>query len=470
MASSVAAGPTKRFFVRMLTRDIDLDDAILDLLDNCVDGILRDLRGKKLKGAQPYRGYKAKLTATTDRFEIEDNCGGIPRSVAINSAFMLGRPDSDRDDDLETVGMYGIGMKRAIFKMGRRATVASRHRNSRYKVEIPPVWLDDETNWKLNLEDTPRAKMTAGTRIRVTELYDHIAECFDEDNNSFVETLRKKVSQLFAIIIEKGFEVTVNDVRVEPLELNLFAPEKSDFDDLSLIPPYVFDARIDDITVLVAVGFYRPLATETELRNEKRMARVRSDAGWTVICNDRVVLHADTSAVTGWGQSNVPRFHNQFISIAGVVVFRGKHAWKLPLNTTKRGLDTSSEIYLFVKNYMMEGMKKFTDFTNWWKTMEAGTTSAFDKMEKIKPEQLKSAIPPDKWQDVRKARQFDGAAKRFSPDLPKPKFKQRGRRISFSRSIADIQIVSKHLFDDPDIDPSEVGALCFDNCLDEAQR
>ena len=38
---SVDAAPVKSFFVYMLTRDIRLEDAILDLLDNCVDGILR---------------------------------------------------------------------------------------------------------------------------------------------------------------------------------------------------------------------------------------------------------------------------------------------------------------------------------------------------------------------------------------------------------------------------------------------
>jgi len=38
----IDASPTKDFFVSMLTRDISLDDAILDLLDNCVDGILRN--------------------------------------------------------------------------------------------------------------------------------------------------------------------------------------------------------------------------------------------------------------------------------------------------------------------------------------------------------------------------------------------------------------------------------------------
>jgi len=33
-----SADPTKDFFIDMLTRDIPLEWAILDLIDNCVDG------------------------------------------------------------------------------------------------------------------------------------------------------------------------------------------------------------------------------------------------------------------------------------------------------------------------------------------------------------------------------------------------------------------------------------------------
>jgi hypothetical protein len=37
-AGKVDANPTKAFFVRMITRDISLEDCILDLIDNSVDG------------------------------------------------------------------------------------------------------------------------------------------------------------------------------------------------------------------------------------------------------------------------------------------------------------------------------------------------------------------------------------------------------------------------------------------------
>lgn len=39
--SKVKAGPTKEFFVSMITRDIQLADAIVELIDNSIDGIKR---------------------------------------------------------------------------------------------------------------------------------------------------------------------------------------------------------------------------------------------------------------------------------------------------------------------------------------------------------------------------------------------------------------------------------------------
>ena len=89
---TIFAGPTKRFFISMFTRDIELKDAILDMLDNCVDGAMRH-SGRDLNADRPYEGYWAKIVANSERFEMTDNCGGIPRDIARGSAFRLGRPD-----------------------------------------------------------------------------------------------------------------------------------------------------------------------------------------------------------------------------------------------------------------------------------------------------------------------------------------------------------------------------------------
>ena len=48
---AINASPTKEFFVEMLTKDVSLSLAILDLVDNSVDGALR------MRGDQNFGNY-----------------------------------------------------------------------------------------------------------------------------------------------------------------------------------------------------------------------------------------------------------------------------------------------------------------------------------------------------------------------------------------------------------------------------
>jgi hypothetical protein len=343
--NAAETGPLRR----QETRDIDLADAILDLLDNCIDGILRQAAAPANVKA-PYKGFRAQIIATSEKFELTDNCGGIPREIALNSAFRLGRTAA-ADEKLATVGMYGIGMKRALFKMGRHSTVLSQPDGAAYVVDIPPAWLDNDV-WNLELQETEETLNQNGTRILVRELND-----------------------------------------------------------------------------------------------------------------SRVVVHNDKSMRTGWGRGTVPNYHNQFISIAGVVYFRSDDPWKLPLNTTKRGLDTDSIIFMQTLDYMMEGTKKFTEFTNKWKGREAETKTAFSATEVVKPsEAFESIATATDWIKVRKT----GGEKR-SPNLPLPPSNQRTVRVSFKRDKAEAVFLAGRLLDDEQAKPSDVGIRCWEDVL-EAER
>ena len=93
---TVDATSVKSFFIEMLTRDIDLVDAILDLLDNCVDGILRQ-KGKS-SGKTPYKGFKAEIKFDENSFSISDNCGGIPWELH-GYAFRMGNARDNKDSN-----------------------------------------------------------------------------------------------------------------------------------------------------------------------------------------------------------------------------------------------------------------------------------------------------------------------------------------------------------------------------------
>ena len=65
--------------------------------------------------------YVISIVISPGKFSITDNCGGMTINEAQNYAFSFGRSDSMPGDDY-SIGVYGIGMKRAAFKLcqGRR--------------------------------------------------------------------------------------------------------------------------------------------------------------------------------------------------------------------------------------------------------------------------------------------------------------------------------------------------------------
>lgn len=459
----VDASPVKSFFVSMLTRDIKLEEAILDLLDNCVDGILRTGDGK---GGKPYEGYKAEIEFKADSFSIWDNCGGIPWDLH-EYAFRMGRSPDRPSDAPGSVGVYGIGMKRAIFKIGRHCLISTRNADDQYEVEISPDWIADESRWEIPVKSGKTPRDCDGTTIVVGELYPGISKTFKDGAQTFKSELIRMVSTHYAYIIDKGFKVTINGDVVNPHTTKIVYDNREKAGKKT-IRPFVFKATADDgVEVFLAIGFTRPIPTENEIRDEQEASRYSSeDAGWTILCNDRAVVHCDRSELTGWGEAGVPRYHTQFIAVSGIVDLRSKDPKKLPTTTTKRGIDASSPLYLQLKNKMREGMRLFTDYTNKWK---GRAEEAKNHIQEARPLSLEELKVETKELEFRKTRKLP-VGFQFKPKLPLPRrIEPTRRRISFIKEIEKIKTIAEYI-GEPEMQPSDVGESCFDAVYDEVGR
>lgn len=455
----IFGGPTKRFFVSMLTRDIALDDAILDLIDNSVDGATRQLKGKIDKGT-PYDGYWTRLRLSQNSFDISDNCGGIPHDL-IRDAFLLGRPKANRDKHIPTIGVYGIGMKRAIFKIGEEAAIESASEDGAFAVTYDRKWMDPQNDsWDLPIETLPRRK-SKGVTIIIESIRPDIAKQFG--NEAFVNSLKNKIALHFGYLMQKGFAVTVNGNQVKKRTLQLHFLEVSK--DRDGIRPYDYEGVEDGVRVRVTVGFYRPLAKIQEIDEEAERASATDQAGISVVCNDRMVLEKDKTIRTGWGDGGVPRYHPQFRGIAGLISFSTDTPERLPINTTKRDLEVGSPIYLRARQYCMEGLKILTDFTNKWKGMESETSAFFEeaKMRDARTEIRLAATYGKPLRDNPKAM-------KYVVRLPMPPKSNPLRRITFLRKEEDVKKVSLHLFNESDVTPSVVGEECFDRMLKASKK
>lgn len=120
---NVDSSPTKEFFIRMITKDVTIDSAILDLIDNSIDAFKKN----NLENANIHINFNIEH----NYFEIIDDCGGMDKVTAENYAFKFG---NEKEREKYSVGMYGIGMKRSIFKIGQNFEVSSKTKTDSFVV------------------------------------------------------------------------------------------------------------------------------------------------------------------------------------------------------------------------------------------------------------------------------------------------------------------------------------------------
>src|SRR5688572_6583138 len=219
----VDANPNKRFFIDMLVKDIELVPAIVDLVDNSVDAARAERRNKPLKGLWVH------LHCDSERFSVKDNCGGMEVDVARRYAFRFGRAQDFKGVE-SSVGQFGIGMKRALFKLGNRFTVRSVTKASRFSLTVlVEEWAGHlGPDWTFTLDEveegTASKAADRGTEIEVTELHPHVAEDFAK--TKVLGSLRVEIAMKHQAALAAGLQISVNDQQLEAHEPKLMASEE----------------------------------------------------------------------------------------------------------------------------------------------------------------------------------------------------------------------------------------------------
>lgn len=374
-----AANATKSFFVRMLTRDISLDDCILDLVDNSIDGAW-EISGSKpsLAKSSDLINFRIDIRISEDSFSIVDNCGGITLDEAAEYAFTFGRQDDlalnddeftagleaeaakGKDDDGRSqysVGVYGIGMKRAIFKIGRKINIRSTYAgkggtDEAFEVPIDVrAWLADRSrdSWDFTIEPADPLP-ERGVKIEVTDLALETKTAFRDP--TYVTDLRDVLARDYMLPLMHGLQINLNEKPVVGRRLELragsgFTPMRDVYTD-------------GGVAVEILAGMAAPPPDDSA---PDESDRTKTPSGWYVLCNGRVVLAADTTTTTGWGVE-LPRWHPQYAGFLGLVLFTSPHAVLLPMTTTKRGVDVSSGVYLRARGRMAPPARAWIDYTN----------------------------------------------------------------------------------------------------------
>ncbi len=378
---------------------------------------------------------------------------------------MHGRPKKAAETGIPTVGIYGIGMKRAIYKLGNAARVATKSSKLQCEVPFTSEWMQSDS-WRLPIHKTDVDFDSDGTLVEITSLRKEVQLSFSVGLTDFIDTLYKLISEHYAYLIEKGFSVTINGkaIKGKPVDIQFQTTEST-----ASLRPFFWESTIKGVKVFVAIGFYRPPPRKGEADEEEEESEnwKSEHSGWTILCNHRVVAYSDKTHLTGWGERPIPRFHTQYNAIRGIVVFESDDASKLPTTTTKRGLDVSSSLYADVKNIMKDGVRIFIDSTNKWKgeTEKSRQLLQSTDIENLGLDQLRA-----KAKKVMAVNKGAAGGSIYKPILPEPDRPDRLLWVRYARERDEIEAVAEYVLGRTEATPSEVGEECFNYFLKKANK
>jgi hypothetical protein len=443
--SIINAAPTKELFISMLIRDVTLRDAIGDLLDNCIDGALR------LRPDGNYKGLRVdiELDITKNYFQISDNCGGIPVNIARDYAFRFGRPDFDKQHTDHSVGVFGIGMKRALFKLGKVFVVKSKSEYSSFEMAVDVAkWKDlkegDLESWQFKFtsfeEDLKKAypQESRGTVIYVTDLNDDVLETFKTEQD--IDRLIEELEREHIYSIDKGLRIRINHRMLKAPGLKLLVSE--------YLKPAVWENLDGKVKVRIIAG-----VSEQE--------KYGPNGGWYVFCNKRLVLGPDQTKDTGWGASSpirIPDYHPQFYRFRGYAFLDADDPRDLPWNTTKTNMDLDSPVYRTVLQQMVFIMRTVIDFLNGLHDEKSDY-----KNGEISETPLQNAIDHSKLLELNTVieRKVNISKDKFSfPDAAKPTV-SKPKSVWIRYEISDKEYEAAKAYFEKD-KPGEIGREIFD--------
>jgi hypothetical protein len=431
------ASPEKRLFISLITRDIPLVAAFLDLVDNSVNATLEQY-ADRLETAQDYvaifndaavtPNVDIDITISKDRIEIKDTASGISATTAQDHIFKFGRSSGEAHEG-DRLSVYGIGLKRAIFKMGNKISIRSDHMDGGFDLKLNvSEWEKDQTlPWKMAIttRDAAHSPKT-GTTIVITDLYEETQRRVDD--GVFIGELQEAIARTYAYYLAKFVRISVNKTPIQGVSMEIGANHESD------------EFTSGAVSCAITAGIGIPQGGAFRDRT----------SGWFVFCNGRAVISADKTPLTGWSNNGLPIFQPKHRPFLGTVYFVSNNPEQLPWNTTKSGINEDSAIWQEAKRHMVSVGRQIVSFLDGRYTDEGTEVASSDLQQAAGPERLNvitAAVPT-----VRKT--FTAPARAPNPNT----------RIQFDAKSADIKRIAEYLRR-PSMTGADVGRHTFNHFL-----
>ncbi|CAI1870620.1 Uncharacterised protein [Serratia quinivorans] len=339
----IDTGVSPYFLENALTKDVTTLEALFDLVDNSIDAARDDLLKKNCERGHDklpidYRGYGVQIRIDNNSVKVFDNCSGIDRETLSKSALYTNKQSQHEYG----IGLYGIGLKRSLLKMGTEFSLSVDNGSEAFKSNFNNKSIGGNIENKMYAYSV-KSKGVTKSLFSVSNIKEEIKE--DLHNSRWFDNAVREFSLRYGIYIGKGFRIFLHHVKnKQRIEIEGVAPSlrlKCEF------PPTKEYMRLDGVDVVIETGIHSdyifPGEADYSLANNRKLT---DEFGIYFSCNDRIIVAASTEKAHGWSS----KWHSEYNGYVCWVKFISKDASLLPWNTAKTALRTDSSLFLEVRD------------------------------------------------------------------------------------------------------------------------
>jgi hypothetical protein len=327
--------PDKRLFWSIIS-DYDTVTALCELIDNAVD--LWSLGGRRNTLV-----VDIQLDPERQLINVNDNAGGVSRK---DLRLLIAPGGSNISPDAETIGIFGVGSKRAVVALAQTASIKT-HRagDGTFQIDITEDWLRS-SDWNMSAFAVPAIR--SGT----TEM--NLAALRKVLDKSDVPRLISHVGETYAEFLKsRQLKISVNRHRVTPIHFERWAF------------PRQFEPRRANLTITIPnEGVVQAQITGGLIRDRDP---VSGNYGVYFYCNKRLVAKHLKVREVGYFISSEAGVPHPDASLCRVIVKLQGPAKLMPWNSSKTGINFAHPVFQALRETLTPLVKHYSSLSRRWK-------------------------------------------------------------------------------------------------------
>lgn len=365
-AGTLDGTPDKRLFWSIIS-DYNLNTAICELVDNAIDVWM---------GKRPRGDIEIRIEIETDRqlIRISDNSGGVAES---DLPFLIAPGASRNDPNSETIGIFGVGSKRAVVALAENVIIKTRHGNGpSFEIDITNDWLAS-SQWEIPHYQIPSID-EGTTSIDLSALRIRLR---DEDVSNLIEHLGQVYSWFLLI---DGCKIFVNGLLIKPIEFENWA-FPSDY------PPRQILFEHSETKGTVSIDISGGLILDRDPSAE--------NYGVYFYCNNRLVAKELKVREVGYfvtAEAGVP---HPDASLCRVIVRISGGAQLMPWTSSKTGVRFDHPVFFAIRPSLIKLVSYFSSLSrrmkdDWEANVFAHRNGTIERADKEEPDKGQRLILP----------------------------------------------------------------------------